>query len=203
MAHRLRRAQPSIAATNAASRHAGCPQLPPGDLWVFAYGSLMWDPGFAYVRCAPALLRGYHRAFCVNSVRFRGTPDKPGLVLGLDQGGSCRGRAFLVAECEVQHAIEALWAREMSRLAYRPRLVPTEVEGTKVAALAFLADRTHESYAGRLEVENAARTIAACSGAGGPNVDYLVNTLRHLDELGITEGRLHQLLKAVELLHRA
>jgi cation transport protein ChaC len=162
----------------------------------------MWDPGFSYVRCAPALLRGYHRAFCVNSVRFRGTPEKPGLVLGLDQGGSCRGRAFLVVEHDVQNAIANLWAREMSRFAYRPRLVPIEVEGAKATALAFLANRAHESYAGRLEVDNAARTIAACSGAGGPNVDYLVNTLRHLDELGITEGRLHQLLEAVQSLHR-
>jgi cation transport protein ChaC len=184
------------------SLHAGCPELPPGDLWVFGYGSLMWDPGFAYLRAAPALLRGYHRAFCVYSLRFRGTPEQPGLVLGLDRGGACRGIAFLVAEANRTAALEHLWLREMSHLVYRPRLLPLEVESNKVCALAFLADRTHENYAGRLELGHVASTIRACCGAGGPNIDYLENTLRHLDELGIREGRLHAILKAVQALDR-
>ena len=176
----------------------GCPELPRGDLWVFGYGSLMWDPCFQYLRAAPALLRGYHRAFCVYSTRFRGTAERPGLVFGLDRGGACRGMAFLVAASKVNAVIEELWAREMSRLVYRPRLVPIEVDSKRVPALTFLADPAHESYAGRLEHERIARTIASCSGTGGPNVDYLANTLRHLDELGIREQGLRRLLAAVE-----
>lgn len=188
------------AAHEAPSHFTGCPQLPRGDLWVFGYGSLMWDPGFDHLRSAPALLRGYHRAFCVHSVRYRGTPACPGLVLGLDRGGACRGMAFLVADKDVSRALECLWAREMPRFAYRPRLVPIEVDGAKVPALTFLANHGHESYAGRLEVERIAHTIAKCSGANGPNIDYLANTLRHLDELGIREHKLHRLLLAVKSL---
>lgn len=177
---------------------SGCPQLPAGDLWVFGYGSLMWDPGFEYQRAAPALLRGYHRAFCVYSVRYRGTPEQPGLVLGLERGGACRGMAFLVHAAQVSKVIKQLWAREMPRNVYRPRVLNVEVERGRVSALAFVADPAHESYAGRLPLEDIAATIADCSGARGPNIDYLAKTLRHLDELGIRERRLHQVLLAVQ-----
>src|SRR6476660_5856371 len=96
--------------------YAQCPALPGGDLWVFAYGSLMWDPGFPHVASVPALLRGYHRSFCIWSARYRGTPEQPGLVLGLDRGGACRGIAFRVAEEAVAEVVGILWAREMPRL---------------------------------------------------------------------------------------
>jgi cation transport protein ChaC len=176
------------------------PALPPGDLWLFAYGSLMWNPEFEFVRSAPALLYGYHRAFCIHSTSYRGTPDRPGLVLGLDRGGCCRGVAFLVAERAVADVLEILWAREMTDLVYHPRVVPLAVETQRVNALAFVADRAHQGYAGRLGLDAMARTIAEGSGARGPNADYLFNTLRHLAALGIRERRLDALSRAVQAL---
>jgi cation transport protein ChaC len=181
-------------------QHVRCPALPPGDLWLFAYGSLMWNPEFAFVRSSRAMLHGYHRAFCVYSTQYRGTPENPGLVLGLDRGGSCHGVAFLVAESEVATVLETLWAREMSQLVYHPRIVTIEVDRNRIDALTFVADREHPNYAGRLEVQTIAQTIAECSGARGPNADYLFNTLRHLHALGIRERRLDALSRAVQVL---
>lgn len=198
MDDRIERAFSADAASGAL--RAECPALPRGNLWVFAYGSLMWNPGFDYLRSTPALLRGYHRAFCVRSVRYRGTPAQPGLVLGLDRGGACRGIAFLVAQARVDRVVADLWAREMPRAVYRPRLLPVLIDVGRVPALTFVADPTHESYAGRLEPDAVAQTIATCCGERGPNLDYLANTLRHLDELGIHERRLHRVLRAVETL---
>jgi cation transport protein ChaC len=188
--------------TTQGAAHARCPELPPGDLWVFGYGSLMWNPGFEYVHAAPALLRGYHRAFCVYSLNYRGTPEHPGLVLGLNRGGACRGLAFRVAEEKVSAVLAELWAREMPRLVYRPKLVPIESREARVNALTFIADPSHENYAGRLELDHVAETIASCCGARGPNIEYLANTIRHLDALGINEPRLRQLWRTVERRRR-
>ncbi|HEX2826701.1 MAG TPA: gamma-glutamylcyclotransferase [Burkholderiales bacterium] len=182
--------------------HECCPKLPSGDLWVFGYGSLMWDPGFDYVRSQPALLRGYHRAFCVTSTRYRGTPERPGLVLGLDRGGSCRGIAFLVPDANVEPVLHALWEREMPGRVYSPRVVSIDLGGARASALTFVADRGQDGYMGRLEVDEMARTIADCSGARGPNADYLFNTLRHLDAAGIRERRLYALARAVQALQK-
>src|SRR5207302_9180563 len=104
-----------------------------------------------------------------------------GLVLGLGRGGCCRGIAFLIADAQVDGVLEELWAREMPGLVYRPRLVPVDLGCDKVNALTFVANRGHESYTGALEIDMIARTITDCSGARGPNADYLFNTLRHLD----------------------
>jgi cation transport protein ChaC len=123
-------------------------------------------------------------------------------VLGLDRGGCCRGIAFLIADAHVERVLENLWAREMSRLVYTPRVVPVDVGDETVKALTFVANREHESYAGRLELETIARTITDCSGARGPNADYLFNTLRHLEELGISERRLDEIRFAVQTLQR-
>jgi cation transport protein ChaC len=180
--------------------HPDCPPLPAGDLWVFAYGSLMWNPDFPHAEVRPALLRGYHRSFCIWSGRYRGTPEHPGLVLGLDRGGACRGIAYRVGTADVEEALRLLWAREMRRLTYRPRVVNVTHDAAVVAALTFTADPRRPSYAGRLTDAQAAARIARSVGERGPNIDYLASTLRHLDELGVRDDRLHR-IHALALAH--
>jgi cation transport protein ChaC len=123
------------------------------DVWIFGYGSLMWDPGFAFVEARPGLLRGYHRSFCVYSHRYRGTPERPGLVLGLDRGGACRGIAFRVRGEQRHATIEYLRGREQTTNVYREVMrsvwLDNEARG-RVSALAYVVDRGHVQYAGRL-----------------------------------------------------
>ena len=165
------------------------------DLWVFAYGSLMWDPRFPFVAQTLGLLRGYHRRFCLYSVRHRGTPETPGLVFGLDHGGSCRGMVYRVAAARVPEVLEILWAREMSGAVYRPRLLPVRLaDGRLVDACAFVVDRGHAQYCGCLTMEAAAAVIRRGVGQSGTNIDYLANTVTHLDELGIVDHGLLELL---------
>ncbi len=168
-----------------------------GEVWVFAYGSLMWDPGFAYLEAAPALLRGYHRAFCIYSHVYRGTEARPGLVLGLDRGGACRGMAYRIAAAKRAGVLDYLDARERVTDVYLRRTVPITVGGLpgglKVKAETYVADRGHYQYAGKQTLKDAAALIAQGSGTGGSNRDYLESTVNHLDELGITDGALHQL----------
>jgi cation transport protein ChaC len=154
--------------------------LPAGELWIFGYGSLMWDPGFPYVKWAPALIYGYHRALCISSNRWRGTPRRPGLVLGLDRGGACRGIAFLLTRADAPSALEALWAREMRRHVYRPRFLRARLPDKEVNALAFIADPRHYDYVGGLSIRDTAKRVATCCGARGANLEYLARTLAHL-----------------------
>ena len=174
--------------------------VPPrgADFWVFGYGSLMWRPDFPYLECRSALLRGWHRAFCVYSQHYRGTRDKPGLVLGLDRGGACRGRAFLVAAEDAAAVCDYLHAREMISGVYEPRWVVVETPEGSVRAAAYMADRGHEQYAGKLAEDELVRLILQGHGIAGTNLEYIENTVRHLDELGIAEGFLHRLLRLVE-----
>lgn len=168
-------------------------------LWVFGYGSLMWDPGFPYTRQMTARLWGFHRGFCVWSHRYRGTPEKPGLVLGLMPGGSCTGKAFRVKRGDEAAVIDYLYRREMVTGVYRPGFHSARMEdGERVMVLAFVADPHHKQYAGYLSEKQVVETISTCSGARGPNAAYLANTVRHLDDLGISDGPLHALLKAVK-----
>lgn len=176
----------------------------PRDMWVFAYGSLMWDPGFSYRMVRPALLKGYHRALCIYSRWHRGTPDRPGLVLGLDRGGSCRGLAFRVAADEADRVLAYLDERELLSYAYRRRRVKVQAGEEPVAAEAYLADPAHPEYAGKLDPEDGAVLVAQGVGASGTCFDYLDNTVRHLDRLGIHDGPLHELLgRVVERYRRA
>jgi cation transport protein ChaC len=174
---------------------------PPHDFWIFAYGSLMWDPGFAHLEARPARLIGWHRAFCLYSERYRGTPERPGLVLGLDRGGSCLGRAYKVAAANGPAVAAYLDNRELLGGAYDPRWVEIRFEdGRRVRAYAYVIDRSCPQYAGRLEPGRVAEVIARAAGQRGSNVDYLVNTVRHIDELGIVESALHDVLERVQRL---
>jgi cation transport protein ChaC len=172
---------------------------PRGDFWVFGYGSLMWKPEFPFVAAESALLRGWHRAFCVWSIHYRGTVKKPGLVLGLDRGGACRGRAFLIAPGDAAGVAEYLHRREMLTGVYEPRYVTVELaSGKRAQAATFLADSRHAQYAGKLAPAKLVRIICEGHGSAGSNLDYLRNTVRHLDELGIADGPLHRLLAQAE-----
>jgi cation transport protein ChaC len=170
------------------------------DLWIFAYGSLMWNPEFPFRQWAPALVYGYHRALCIASDRWRGTPRQPGLVLGLERGGACRGIAFKVARSDVGNVLDELWAREIRRHAYRPRLVHTRLPDRGVQALTFIADSAQAGYAGPLSVAETAARVANCRGVRGPNLEYLVRTVGHLAELGVHDQFLRQVLAAAQVL---
>ena len=172
----------------------------PGDVWFFAYGSLMWDPGFDHEEVRTALLRGYHRSFCVHSEIYRGTPERPGLSLGLDRGGSCRGLAFRVAEANRDAVARYLENRELVEDIYFCRRVPlTSAEG-RIDAYVFIVNRRHAIYAPPRPLDDMARIIATAEGGSGTNRDYLANTVAHLDDLGIADGPLHELLRRVERL---
>lgn len=186
---------------NAGARVEHIDRPPPhdgGDLWIFAYGSLMWNPGFAFKEARPALLRGYHRSFCLYSHRYRGTPDKPGLVLGLDAGGACRGIAYRVAARNAKRVMAYLWRREMPMRVYACRAVKLEVAGRSVQARAFVVRRDHPQYAPDLSVERTVQLVCQGHGRSGPCHAYLENTVRHLDMLGIPDRRLRAILKRVE-----
>lgn len=168
--------------------------------WVFGYGSLMWDPGFPHTAAHAAVLVGYHRRFCLYSYRYRGTSARPGLVLGLDRGGSCRGVVFRVADEAVAATKAYLWERELDDYAYLPKLLSVRHAGGRVLAQAFVVDRTQPQYAGGLDDAAVAALIAAGVGERGRNRDYLENTLAHLRELGVVDRGLEQVAARVRAL---
>lgn len=170
----------------------------PGDIWFFAYGSLMWDPGFQPAEVTPALLRGWHRRFCVASVIYRGTPEQPGLSLGLDRGGSCRGLALRIPEADRDRILAYLAEREMPEEIYSSRGVRLVTEGGAVDAYTLVVNRDHALYVPPMVLPEMAVRIARSGGRRGPNRDYLRQTVRHLDSLGVTDGLLHRLLDRVE-----
>jgi cation transport protein ChaC len=169
---------------------------PHGDLWVFGYGSLMWRPGFDFVEQAPARLIGEHRALCVYSFVHRGTPEKPGLVLGLDRGGACRGIAFRVAEQNREATIAYLRAREQVTSVYREvtRSVWLENEARqRVSALAYVVDRGHVQYAGRLSLAEQLSLVRHSHGQSGANRDYVLSTVKAIEGQGFRDQQLHRL----------
>lgn len=170
------------------------------EFWVFGYGSLMWRPGFAFEESHTALLRGYHRSMCILSIHHRGTPEKPGLVLGLDRGGACRGMAFRVHPGE-QDAVRAyLYEREMVTDVYKPRTLGIRLQdGRSARALCFVVERSHEQYL-PCAPDEAARLIVQGRGDGGTARDYLSSTIDHLAGLGLRDSRLETLLSLVDAL---
>ncbi|MEA3195240.1 MAG: glutathione-specific gamma-glutamylcyclotransferase [Betaproteobacteria bacterium] len=178
-------------------------RVPKGDFWVFGYGSLMWSPCFSYEAKGFGRAHGYHRALCILSTRYRGTHRRPGLVMGLCRGGSCWGMAFRIARSQVRRALSRLWAREMPRRVYHPRLVSVRLRsGRTVRALAFVADPTHSAYVDELDLHGRAKLVAQGIGVRGPCVDYIQNTLDHMHEVGVRDPHLERVLDAALALRR-
>lgn len=173
------------------------------DLWVFGYGSLMWNPGFAHVEDQPGLIHGFHRSLCVKSTIYRGTPDNPGLVLGLDRGGSCCGRTFLVSAKNVNAVIAYLDEREQITKVYCPHFVTVTLnDGREVPGYTFVVRREHEQYV-HLPINEQARLVAQGAGERGAAFDYLTNTIEHTDALGIKDAGLHDVLAKAQALRSA
>lgn len=171
-------------------------RMPRGDLWIFGYGSLMWAPGFRASEASIAQLHGFHRALCILSHRHRGTPENPGLVMGLCRGGSCWGMAFRVPAGRAQGVLARLWHREMRNRVYTPRLLPVRAGKRRVRALAFVADPRHPQFAGKLDLHRRARLVAQGIGERGRCLDYIRNTLAHMETLGVRDPHLESVLRA-------
>ncbi len=172
-------------------------------MWVFGYGSLLWDPGFPVARRAVATLEGWHRSFCMRSIHHRGTIQTPGLVLALDQlaGAACRGLALAVAEGHEEQTLAALRERELVSSAYLERRLEVRLEGGgQVTALTYVIDPAHVQYCGGLPLEEQAQIIARARGGRGPNSEYLFNTARHLAEIGLADPDLEWLARRVRAL---
>jgi cation transport protein ChaC len=162
-------------------------------MWVFAYGSLMWRPGFEYEESRPAWLAGAHRALCVYSWVHRGTREKPGLVLGLDDGGSCRGVAYRVAEEQRDATLEYLRARELVTNVYHEVRRPVRLgnpDAKPVRALCYLVDRSHPQYAGNLPREKLLELVRQSAGISGSNRDYVIATAAQMRALGFRDDTL-------------
>ena len=176
------------------------------DLWVFGYGSLMWRPGFDFLDRVPARLVGLHRALCVYSFVHRGTPERPGLVLGLDRGGVCRGIAFRVAATVRAKTVAYLRAREQVTTVYLETMRRIELEDEarrQVRALCFIVNRSHPQYAGPLTLTECVHHVRQGHGRSGPNRDYVLETVLALEALGYRETDLHLVAERLTGLHEA
>ena len=169
------------------------------DLWVFGYGSLMWRPGFDFEERTLATVRGYRRALCVYSHVHRGTPERPGLVLGLDRGGACKGVAFRVAPDKAETTIAYLRAREQVTMVYREIGVRARLtDGREVRALSYAVDRTHLQYAGALDLPAIERCVHQGVGVSGANPDYVRQTHRHMVEIGIKDATMAAIVERLQ-----
>lgn len=172
------------------------------DLWVFGYGSLMWRPGFDFIEQVQARLIGEHRALCVYSFVHRGTPEKPGLVLGLDRGGACRGVAFRVAAAKRDETIAYLREREQVTAVYREVTRSVWLENSareRVSAVTYAVDRSHAQYAGKLTLTEQLRFVRQGHGRSGINSDYVIATVAAIEQLGFRDEPLHRLAEMLKV----
>lgn len=169
------------------------------DLWVFGYGSLIWRPGFVHRGAYPARLFGFHRSLCVYSHVHRGTPERPGLVMGLDRGGSCQGVAFHVDGEHAGEVMRYLREREQATMVYQERVQPVHVldraEGLPhtIRAVTYCVDRLHRQYAGALSRDDQLEIVRGAVGQSGENPDYVIQTSQALEKLGVHDATLHWL----------
>jgi glutathione-specific gamma-glutamylcyclotransferase len=169
--------------------------------WIFGYGSLMWRPDFDYEERRSAVLKGLHRALCVYSHVHRGTPEKPGLVMGLDRGGSCRGVAFRVREANWMQTLDYLRGREQVTMVYKETRRRVRLDGQEtrvVLAVTYVVDRNHPQYAGKLPLETQLAYVLQGEGRSGRNPDYVLSTAEHLRELGFHDPALHWLAERLK-----
>jgi cation transport protein ChaC len=173
-----------------------------GTLWVFGYGSLIWDPGFPVAERRIARVTGWHRSFCMRSIHHRGTVDDPGLVLALDKadGAACTGLALRVETGAEEATLSALRERELISSAYLEQVLSVETAEGAVEALTYVIDPDHAQYCGGLALEEQARIIARATGGRGPNRDYLWSTTAQLADLGVSDPDLEWLAEEVRRL---
>ena len=166
-------------------------ELPSKELWIFGYGSLMWNPGFEFEQCSTGRLFGHHRSLCLWSVRFRGTEKKPGLVLGLRPGGSCKGMVFKLSNSSRKPNLQYIFNREMITNAYHPVVKSVHLDnGKSVTSLTFVSKTSHPQYAHKMSEPEMLKIIKRASGPRGSNTEYILNTVEHLESIGISDKTL-------------
>ncbi|MEL6280697.1 MAG: gamma-glutamylcyclotransferase [Pseudomonadota bacterium] len=170
-----------------------------GGFWVFGYGSLMWDPGFAHVERREALLHGFARRFCMWSVHYRGTPEDPGLVLALleEAGAATEGVAYRVSAAQAPDALGYLQERELVSSAYRETTAEIVFGDERVRSIAYVMNTAHPQFAGGLTLDDQAEVIERAIGPRGRNCEYLFNTVAHLQEIGVQDLELERLAQLV------
>ena len=200
----ITKVSPKTAEERAASLNATLAEAPTGapngDVWVFGYGSLVWNPAFEFAERLRGRIYGFHRAYCIWTPLGRGSPENPGLMLALDRGGSCAGAAFRIAADQLVEELSILWSREMALDSYVPTWVTIHTAVGQVAGLTFTINRNHERYAGRLAPEIIAGYLATAEGYLGTSAEYLANTVAHLGELGVRDATLIDLQRRVKQL---
>jgi len=170
-----------------------------GDFWVFGYGSLIWNPGFSSMEMRPAKIYGRHRALCIYSWVHRGTRQAPGLVLGLDNGGSCRGIAYKVSSKNSNAVLEYLRGRELVTNVYKETWCRIYLDNGNVKpALTYVVDRSNAQYCGNLELKDQIEIISSARGNSGTNCDYINNTVEHLRTIAIHDGNLEKIVSSIK-----
>lgn len=165
------------------------------DLWLFAYGSLIWRPEFNFIEQRPAILHGYHRSLCLWSRINRGTPETPGVVFALDQGGTCEGIVYRVAADQVKTIFPPLWQREMPSGAYNPKWVECQSSNSSISALAFVINTTTDAYVPTMPMEQLRQVIHSAHGINGPCIEYVLQTAFALKQAKIADPKLEFLVQ--------